>query len=54
MTALTLMASDHFISLRYSQAVALWTQLLESQNPDLDRVSIIQALNQAKQMQASQ
>jgi len=52
-TALTLMASDHFISLRYSQAVALWTQLLESQSADLDRVSIIQALNQAKQMQGS-
>lgn len=53
-TVLTLMASDHFISLRYAQAVAVWTQLLESENPDLDRVSIIHSLNQAKQMQNSQ
>ncbi|WP_194437280.1 TPR domain-containing protein [Vibrio fluminensis] len=49
-TALTLLASDHYISLRYSQAVEIWTQLLESQNPDLDRASVIYALNQAKQM----
>ncbi|ROV58786.1 tetratricopeptide repeat protein [Vibrio ponticus] len=50
LTALTLLASDHYISLRYAQAVAIWTQLLESQNPDLDRVAVIYALNQAKQM----
>lgn len=49
-TALTLLASDHYISLRYAQAVAIWTQLLESQNPDLDRAAVIYALNQAKQM----
>ncbi len=50
LTALTLIASDHYISLRYAQAVEVWTQLLESSNPELDRESVIHALNQAKQM----
>ncbi len=47
-TALTLIANDHFISFRYQQAIDVWTQLLDSQQADLDRVAIIQSLNQAK------
>ena len=50
LTALTLIASDHFISFRYQQAIDAWTQILDSQHPDIDRVTTIQLLNQAKQM----
>lgn len=49
-TALTLIANDHFISFRYQQAVDTWTKLLDSDNPDLDREAIINSLNQAKQL----
>ncbi|EGU30791.1 TPR domain-containing protein [Vibrio scophthalmi] len=54
LTALTLLASDHFISFRYQPAIEIWTQILDSQHPDVDRITIIQLLNQAKQMQAGQ
>ena len=49
-TALMLIASDHFISMRYEQAIKVWTQLLDSNQQGLDRVSIIHSINQAKQM----
>ncbi|MFM2598599.1 tetratricopeptide repeat protein [Vibrio fortis] len=49
-TALMLIASDHFISMRYEQAIEVWTQLLDSNQLGLDRVSIIHSINQAKQM----
>ncbi|KAB0286777.1 tetratricopeptide repeat protein [Vibrio fortis] len=49
-TALILIASDHFISMRYEQAIEVWTQLLDSNQQGLDRVSIIHSINQAKQM----
>lgn len=49
-TALMLIASDHFISMRYQQAIDVWTQLLDSNQQGLDRVSIIHSINQAKQM----
>ncbi|MEZ9058016.1 tetratricopeptide repeat protein [Vibrio pelagius] len=48
--ALMLIASDHFISMRYEQAIEVWTQLLDSNQQGLDRVSIIHSINQAKQM----
>lgn len=50
LTALSLIANDHFISSRYQQAIDVWTQMLDSQHRDLDRVSIIHSLNQAKQL----
>ncbi len=50
LTALTLIANDHFISFRYQQAVDIWTQLLDSNNPNMDRKSVILSLNQAKEM----
>ncbi len=49
-TALMLIASDHFISMRYEQAIEVWTQLLDSNQQGLDRVSIIHSIDQAKQM----
>ncbi|EGA69369.1 putative YfrE protein [Vibrio sinaloensis DSM 21326] len=54
LTALSLIASDHFISFRYQQAIDVWTQMLDSQDQDLDRASIIHSLNLAKQMQNKQ
>lgn len=50
LTALSLIANDHFVSSRYQQAIDVWMQMLDSQHRDLDRVSIIHSLNQAKQL----
>lgn len=50
LTALALIAGDHFISLRYQQAIDTWTQMLDSNSTELDRVSIIHSLNQAKEL----
>lgn len=49
-TALMLIATDHFISMRYPQAIDAWTQILDSNQKGIDRVSIIHSINQAKQM----
>lgn len=54
LTALSLIASDHFISFRYQQAIDTWSVMLDSQDRDLDRASIIHSLNLAKQMLAKQ
>lgn len=48
LTALALIAGDHFVSLRYQQAIDAWSQMLDSNNSDLDRASVIRSLNQAK------
>lgn len=50
LTALSLIASDHFISFRYQQAIDTWTLMLDSQDQELDRISVIHSLNLAKQM----
>jgi len=50
LTALALIASDHFISFRYQEAVDAWTLMLNSNSKDLDRESVIRSLNQAKAM----
>jgi len=50
LTALTLIANDHFISFRYQQAIETWTQILDSNHPELDRESVIRSLNQAKEL----
>ncbi|MEZ9780630.1 tetratricopeptide repeat protein [Vibrio cyclitrophicus] len=49
-TALMLIATDHFISMRYRQAIDAWTQILDSNQKGIDRVSIIHSINQAKEM----
>lgn len=49
-TALMLIATDHFISMRYQQAIDAWTQILDSNQKGIDRVSIVHSINQAKQM----
>tara|TARA_Y100001956_G_scaffold71682_1_gene76577 strand:+ start:1378 stop:1932 length:555 start_codon:yes stop_codon:yes gene_type:complete len=53
LTALSLIASDHFISFRYQQAIDTWTAMLDSQDRELDRASVIHSLNLAKQMLAN-
>lgn len=50
LTALTLIANDHFISFRYQKAINTWTQILDSNPSGLDRRAIIKSLNKAKQM----
>lgn len=53
LTALALIASDHFISFRYQEAVDTWTRMLDSNSPELDRESVIRSLNQAKEMMSN-
>ncbi len=50
LTALSLIASDHFISFRYAEAIDAWTRMLNSNDPELNRESVINSLNQAKMM----
>lgn len=52
-TALMLLASDHFISFRYSQAIDLWTKLLDANQIGTKRVLLITRINQAKELQAA-
>ncbi|WP_017221429.1 TPR domain-containing protein [Moritella dasanensis] len=48
-TALMMLAANEFMNVRYQQAIDLWVQLLDSGQEGLDRVSIINSINQAKQ-----
>lgn len=49
-SALMLLASDHFLHGRYSQAIALWQQLLDEERPRINRVALIQAIQTARMM----
>ncbi|MDV6253871.1 hypothetical protein [Vibrio sp. EA2] len=46
--ALSLIANDHFVSFRFQEAIDTWVLLLDSNDPNLDRVRIINAINKAK------
>ncbi len=48
--ALTLIASDHFVSFRYQKAIDTWVQLLDSNQMDVDRRKVVTLLNQAKDL----
>ena len=48
--ALTLIASDHFVTFRYQKAINAWQKILDSERVDVDRVTIINSINQAKQL----
>ena len=48
--ALMLLASDHFLHGRYSQAIALWQQLLDEERPRINRAALIQAIQTARMM----
>ncbi|GAD88630.1 hypothetical protein VHA01S_008_00260 [Vibrio halioticoli NBRC 102217] len=47
-TALQLIASDHFLSARYSQAITHWTMILDSNHLGVDRAKIIRHIQQAE------
>ncbi|MGL4416125.1 MAG: cytochrome c-type biogenesis protein CcmH [Plesiomonas shigelloides] len=47
-TALMLLASDHFLNGRYREAAALWQQLLDEGRPRLNREAVTQALQTAR------
>ncbi|MGU5625824.1 TPR domain-containing protein, partial [Aeromonas caviae] len=49
-SALMLLASDHFLHGRYSQAIALWQQLLDEERPRINRAALIQAIQTARMM----
>lgn len=49
-TALMLLASDHFLNARYQKAIDIWQQLLDSQDPRIDRARLIEAVNMARMM----
>ncbi|MCF5866658.1 heme lyase NrfEFG subunit NrfF [Aeromonas veronii] len=46
-SALMLLASDHFLHGRYSQAIALWQQLLDGERPRINRAALIEAIQTA-------
>ncbi|MGL4914854.1 MAG: TPR domain-containing protein, partial [Aeromonas allosaccharophila] len=49
-SALMLLASDHFLHGRYSQAIALWQQLLDEERPRINRAALIEAIQTASIM----
>ena len=49
-SVLMLLASDHFLHGRYSQAIALWQQLLDSERPRINRAALIEAIQTARMM----
>ncbi|MDX7920559.1 heme lyase NrfEFG subunit NrfF [Aeromonas media] len=49
-SALMLLASDHFLHGRYPQAIALWQQLLDSERPRINRAALIEAIQTARIM----
>ncbi|GEK15132.1 heme lyase (NrfEFG) for insertion of heme into c552, subunit NrfG [Aliivibrio fischeri] len=48
--ALTLIASDHFVTFRYQKAINTWQKILDSERVEVDRVTIINSINEAKQL----
>ena len=48
--ALSLIANDHFLSFRFQEAIDTWVLLLDSNDPNLDRVQIIHSINKAKEL----
>ncbi|EKP0308733.1 heme lyase NrfEFG subunit NrfF [Aeromonas veronii] len=49
-SALMLLASDHFLHARYHEAIALWQQLLDEERPRINRMALIQAIQTARMM----
>ncbi|MGL4270377.1 MAG: TPR domain-containing protein, partial [Plesiomonas sp.] len=47
-TALMLLASDHFLNGRYQDAATIWQRLLDDNRPRLNRESVIMALQTAQ------
>lgn len=49
-SALMLLASDHFLHGRYNQAIVLWQQLLDGERPRINRAALIEAIQTASIM----
>ncbi|MEH6454120.1 MAG: tetratricopeptide repeat protein [Psychromonas sp.] len=49
-TALMMLAANAFVDAQYQSAIDLWVQLLDSEQADVDRVAVIDLINQAKMM----
>ncbi|MGE6223116.1 heme lyase NrfEFG subunit NrfF [Aeromonas media] len=49
-SALMLLASDHFLHGRYPQAINLWQQLLDSERPRINRAALVEAIQTARIM----
>ncbi|WP_435301490.1 heme lyase NrfEFG subunit NrfF [Aeromonas rivipollensis] len=49
-SALMLLAADHFLHGRYRQAITLWQQLLDSERPRINRAALIEAIQTARMM----
>lgn len=48
-TSLLLLASDAFLHNQFPQAIGYWEQVLDSENPSIDRKSIIRSIKMARQ-----
>ncbi|MGY6036805.1 heme lyase NrfEFG subunit NrfF [Aeromonas sp. AE23HZ002T15] len=49
-SALMLLASDHFLHGRYGEAITLWQGLLDGERPRINRAALIQAIQTARIM----
>jgi formate-dependent nitrite reductase complex subunit NrfG len=49
-TALMLIASDRYYHAQYEEAIDIWQRLLDSGNPEIDRIMIIERINVARMM----
>ncbi|WP_435301732.1 heme lyase NrfEFG subunit NrfF [Aeromonas bestiarum] len=49
-SALMLLAADHFLHGRYTHAIALWQRLLDEERPRINRAALIQAIQTARIM----
>ncbi|WP_043138947.1 heme lyase NrfEFG subunit NrfF [Aeromonas bestiarum] len=49
-SALMLLAADHFLHGRYPRAIALWQRLLDEERPRINRAALIEAIQTAKMM----
>lgn len=49
-TALMIVASDYYYQARYQDAITIWQKLLDSNNPQIDRIMLIERINTAKMM----
>jgi formate-dependent nitrite reductase complex subunit NrfG len=48
--ALMLIGNDHYISFRYQEAIDTWQHILDSERQGLDRATVINSINRAKEM----
>lgn len=49
-TALMLIANDYFLSFEYQKAIDIWQQVLDSDRPNIDRVTLINSINRTREM----